>query len=63
MESAAYRPPIGAHQITRRRGYVHHGLYAGDGRVIHYAGFKRFLRRGRWKKCRSKSSPAGAAGR
>ncbi|WP_088278353.1 lecithin retinol acyltransferase family protein [Ideonella sp. A 288] len=36
----------GAHLTTRRRGYVHHGLYAGDGRVIHYAGLHRFVRRG-----------------
>lgn len=36
----------GAHLVTPRRGYVHHGLYAGDGRVIHYAGFKRPWRRG-----------------
>lgn len=36
----------GTHLVTRRRGYVHHGLYAGDGRVIHYAGLDRRLRRG-----------------
>jgi Lecithin retinol acyltransferase len=36
----------GAHLTTRRRGYVHHGLYAGHGRVIHYAGFSRWFRRG-----------------
>jgi cell wall-associated NlpC family hydrolase len=36
----------GTHLTTRRRGYLHHGLYAGDGRVIHYAGFKRWLHRG-----------------
>jgi len=38
--------PLGAHLTTPRRGYVHHGIYAGDGRVIHYAGFKRLFRRG-----------------
>jgi hypothetical protein len=38
--------PPGAHLTTRRRGYVHHGLYAGRGRVIHYAGFGRWFRRG-----------------
>jgi len=37
---------IGTHLTTRRRGYVHHGLYVGQGRVIHYAGFKALLRRG-----------------
>jgi len=38
--------PLGTHLITPRRGYVHHGIYAGDGRVIHYAGFHRAFRRG-----------------
>ncbi|MCG5076277.1 lecithin retinol acyltransferase family protein [Paraburkholderia tagetis] len=30
--------PIGAHLATRRPGYMHHGIYIGNGRVIHYAG-------------------------
>jgi hypothetical protein len=38
--------PPGAHLTTPRRGYVHHGIYAGEGRVIHYRGFDRLLRRG-----------------
>jgi len=38
--------PLGTHLITPRRGYVHHGIYAGDGRVIHYAGYHRAFRRG-----------------
>jgi hypothetical protein len=38
--------PLGTHLITPRRGYVHHGIYAGAGRVIHYAGFGRAWRRG-----------------
>jgi hypothetical protein len=38
--------PIGSHLVIRRPGYTHHGIYAGAGRVIHYAGFKRLLRRG-----------------
>ena len=38
--------PLGTHLTTPRRGYVHHGIYAGDGRVIHYAGFHRAFRRG-----------------
>ena len=33
--------PVGAHLVSPRRGYMHHGIYAGDGRVIHYAGFSR----------------------
>jgi HRAS-like suppressor 3 len=38
--------PVGAHLASPRRGYVHHGIYAGNGRVIHYAGFSRTYRRG-----------------
>lgn len=38
--------PLGAHLVTPRWGFVHHGLYVGNGRVIHYAGFKAWLRRG-----------------
>ena len=38
--------PLGAHLISPRRGYTHHGIYAGAGRVIHYAGFSRGWRRG-----------------
>lgn len=37
--------PLGAHLTTPRRGYVHHGIYAGEGRVIHYGGFDRHFRR------------------
>jgi hypothetical protein len=36
----------GEHLVTPRRGYTHHGIYAGNGRVIHYAGLSRSLRRG-----------------
>jgi len=39
-------PTLGAHLITERRGYEHHGIYVGSGRVIHYAGFTRSERRG-----------------
>jgi hypothetical protein len=28
----------GTHLIAYRRGYTHHGIYLGDGRVVHYAG-------------------------
>lgn len=38
--------PLGAHLVTVRQGYVHHGIYAGQGRVIHYAGFARALQTG-----------------
>lgn len=38
--------PVGAHLVSPRWGYLHHGIYAGHGRVIHYAGFNRPLSRG-----------------
>jgi Lecithin retinol acyltransferase len=28
----------GTHLIAHRRGYTHHGIYLGGGRVVHYAG-------------------------
>ncbi len=28
----------GTHLIAYRRGYTHHGIYLGGGRVVHYAG-------------------------
>ncbi len=40
------RLAVGMHLVTPRRGYTHHGIYAGDGRVIHYSGLSRSLRRG-----------------
>lgn len=33
--------PIGAHLTTPRGLFSHHGIYAGEGRVIHYAGLFR----------------------
>ena len=47
--SAAADPqdlPLGCWLVTPRRGYTHHGIYAGDGQVVHYAGFSRAWRRG-----------------
>jgi hypothetical protein len=38
--------PLGAHLVSPRRGYSHHGIYVGQGRVIHYSGFSRNWRRG-----------------
>jgi len=37
---------LGAHLVASRCGYTHHGIYVGDGRVVHYAGSCRFLVRG-----------------
>ena len=34
----------GSRLIVRRRAYFHHGIYVGDGRVIHYAGWFRGTR-------------------
>ena len=36
----------GAHVATARRGYTHHGIYVGHGKVIQYGGFVRGLQRG-----------------
>src|SRR5690242_16220299 len=30
--------PQGTHLVTPRFGYQHHGIYIGNGRVLHYAG-------------------------
>jgi hypothetical protein len=40
---AAAALPLGAHLVTPRRLYTHHGIYVGDGRVVHYAGLSRGL--------------------
>jgi len=39
-------PPLGAHMVTPRRGYTHHGIYVGLGRVVQYRGLSRGLARG-----------------
>jgi hypothetical protein len=44
--TADVEPPIGAQVVTQRSGYRHHGIYAGDGLVVHYAGRSRSLHRG-----------------
>lgn len=38
QSEAAAEPPLGAHLVTQRRGYSHHGIYVGNARVVHYAG-------------------------
>jgi hypothetical protein len=42
----ATAPPVGAHLITPRLGYVHHGIYAGEDRVLHYSGLSSSLEPG-----------------
>jgi hypothetical protein len=37
-------PAMGARLVVIRHGYRHHGIYAGRGRVIHYAGRIRYPR-------------------
>jgi hypothetical protein len=39
-------PPWGAHIVSPRRGYTHHGIYVGSHRVVQYGGLTRGLRRG-----------------
>jgi hypothetical protein len=39
-------PALGAHLVTQRRGYAHHGIYVGGGKVVHYAGFAGSAHRG-----------------
>jgi hypothetical protein len=43
---AAQVAPSGSHLVTPRRGYLHHGIYVGDGNVVHYAGLAHGLQRG-----------------
>jgi hypothetical protein len=40
------QPPFGAHIVTPRRTYTHHGIYVGQQRVVPYGGLGRALRRG-----------------
>src|SRR5262245_61044697 len=34
--SLGAEPPVGTHLVTPAFGFAHHGIYAGNGRVIHY---------------------------
>lgn len=36
---------VGAHLVSERDGYTHHGIYVGRGRVIHYGGFHHSAKR------------------
>lgn len=43
-----HEPPIGAHLVSPRHivspnlfSYTHHGIYVGDGRVVHYSGWSK----------------------
>jgi hypothetical protein len=39
-------PALGAHLVTPRLGYTHHGVYVGGGTVVHYGAFVYSWRRG-----------------
>jgi hypothetical protein len=39
-------PPLGAHMVTARLGYTHHGIYVGAGRIVQYGGLSWGLRSG-----------------
>lgn len=38
--------PLGAHLVSPRSGYKHHGIYTGCGQVIHYSGLANGLSQG-----------------
>jgi hypothetical protein len=44
--AAGEEPPLAAHLVSPRTVYSHHGVYVGNGRVIHYAGLAHGLWRG-----------------
>lgn len=44
--AAAADLQVGDHLLTPRRGYAHHGIYVGDGKVVHYAGLFIGVQRG-----------------
>lgn len=46
MANAVEDIPLGAHIVTPRRWYMHHGIYVGEGQVVHYQGLSSSLRRG-----------------
>jgi len=41
-----HEPIAGTHVVTPRRGYTHHGIYVGDGKVVQYGGLALGLRTG-----------------
>ena len=44
--AAGCEPTVGSHIVSPRRGYTHHGIYVGRGRVVQYGGLAHGLRRG-----------------
>ncbi len=39
-------PPLAAHVVASRTWYTHHGIYVGEGKVVHYRGLSRGWRAG-----------------
>jgi hypothetical protein len=39
-------PSVAAHIVVSRTWYAHHGIYVGNGKVVHYRGLTRSLRAG-----------------
>ena len=44
--TAGAEPPLAAHVVASRSWYSHHGIYVGNGKVVHYPGLSRGLRAG-----------------
>jgi hypothetical protein len=44
--SAHEEPPLGAHLVTPRFAYAHHGVYVGAGAVVHYGAYASLWPRG-----------------
>ncbi|WP_019672855.1 lecithin retinol acyltransferase family protein [Psychrobacter lutiphocae] len=40
------RLKVGTHIKVNRLGYTHHGIYIGDGQVVHYSGFSEMFKKG-----------------
>src|SRR5882762_7929917 len=53
-------PALGAHLVTPRGAYSHHGIYVGKGKVVHYAGLARSLHRGPVEEVTMHAPPRGA---
>jgi hypothetical protein len=45
----AEEPPLASHLVTLRPLYSHHGIYVGNGRVIHYGGLAHGWRKFLWR--------------
>jgi len=39
-------PPLASHLVSPRAGFAHHGIYVGEGRVVHYGSPSLYLRWG-----------------